>query len=436
MDPLLKLAKQQSDGVEVFSIEQNENSIKFEDGKLKDIQSKIQLGTTLRLIKQGKIGFAYTKNLRNINELIQHALDSMKGGVTAEFDFPRTEKVPTLNSYDPGIQEIDNAKIVNECKRIYEFMENKIKGQLNIAAGTSVTGIQIKNSSGTDLSSKSSSYYISITILYPGSGTGTHRSLAFKNFEKVDDSFLNNLARLHKMGEKEINTAGGPMKALFMPEAMYTIIWRLQSATSGESLYNKQSPLADAIGKKIFDDKITIVSDPLNDEHPEARAFDDEGVACSELLIIDKGVLRNYYYDLRYAVKMKATPSGHGFKAARWGGDTISIKPAPTLDYVTLATGNTEFWKLVQAMDRGIIVCGALGAHSGNIPNGDFSVGVSPGFYVENGEIVGRIKDAMVAGNIYTVMNRVIDIENTNHVAYTGYYPAVLFEEVNVATKK
>lgn len=226
------------------------------------------------------------------------------------------------------------------------------------------------------------------------------------------------------------------MKALFMPEAMYTIIWRLQSATSGESLYNKQSPLADAIGKKIFDDKITLVSDPLNDEHPEARAFDDEGVACSELLIIDKGVLRNYYYDLRYAVKMKATPSGHGFKAARWGGDTISIKPAPTLDYVTLATGNTEFWKLVQAMDRGIIVCGALGAHSGNIPNGDFSVGVSPGFYVENGEIVGRIKDAMVAGNIYTVMNRVIDIENTNHVAYTGYYPAVLFEEVNVATKK
>ena len=82
---------------------------------------------TILTDKQGKIGFAYTKNLRNIDELIQHALDSMKGGVAAEFDFPSTEKVQALNTYDPGIKEIDNAKIVEECKRIYCFMENKIE---------------------------------------------------------------------------------------------------------------------------------------------------------------------------------------------------------------------------------------------------------------------------------------------------------------------
>ncbi|UCG29509.1 MAG: TldD/PmbA family protein [candidate division WOR-3 bacterium] len=435
MDQLLKLAKQQSDGVEVLSIEQNENSIKFEDRKLKDIQSTLQSGITLRLIKQGKIGFAYTKNLRNSNELIQHAMDSLKGGVAAEFNFPHTDNVPTLNSYDPGIEGIDNAKIVGECNRIYGFMQDKIEGQLNIGGGTAVTGIQIKNSSGTNLSSMSSNYYISVTILYPGSGTGIHRSLEFKNFKEVDDSFLNNLAELYKKGEKEFRTTGGRMKVLFMPEAMYTLVWRLQSATSGESLYNKQSPLADAIGKKIFDEKITIVNDPLNDERPDARAFDDEGVGCRKLLLIDKGVLRNYYYDLRYAAKMNAAPSGHGFKAARWSSDRISIKPTPALNHLSLASGNTEFWKLVGAMDRGIIVCGALGAHSGNIPNGDFSIGVSPGFYVENGEVVGRIKDAMVAGNIYAVMSRVIGIENAIHAAYTGYYPAVLFDEVNVATK-
>lgn len=49
-------------------------------------------------------------------------------------------------------------------------------------------------------------------------------------------------------------------------------------------------------------------------------------------------------------------------------------------------------------------MAGALGAHSGNIPNGDFSIGLSPGLYVENGEIVGHVKDSMVAGNIYEVM--------------------------------
>ena len=86
-------------------------------------------------------------------------------------------------------------------------------------------------------------------------------------------------------------------------------------------------------------------------------------------------------------------------------------------------------------MDRGVVICGALGAHSGNIPNGDFSIGLSPGLYVENGEIVGRLKDAMIAGNIYEVMKRIIGMEDTTHPAYTGYYPAVLLDDINVATQ-
>lgn len=436
MNELVDLAVRKCDGAEMFSIEQNENSIRFEDGKIKYLQSTMQSGLALRVIKNGKIGFAYTKNLRSNEELIQNALSTLKGGVNAVFEFPRTKSVPALKSYDPSIEQMNNATIVDECKRIYEFMENKITGQLNIAAGTTVTNIRVGNSSGTDLASSGSSYYITIMILYPGSGTGIHRSLELKNFEKADDGFMDELANLYNKGRKEIKTTGGRMKVLFLPDAMYTLIWRLQSATSGESLYNKQSPLADSIGKKIFDNKLTIVNNPLDDNHPDARAFDDEGVACRELPIIDKGELKNYYYDLYYAAKMQAEPSGHGFKAARWGGDRISMKPVPSLGHLWIEPGNTDFWKIVQSMDRGIIVCGALGAHSGNIPNGDFSIGLSPGLYVEKGEIVGRIKDAMIAGNIYSVMKRVVAIENKNHVAYTGYYPAVLFEDINVATRK
>ena len=435
MNELMDLAVRKCDGAEIFSIEQNENSIRFEDGKIKYLQSTMQSGLALRITKNGKIGFAYTKNLRSNEELIQNALSTLKGGVDAVFEFPRTGSVPALDSYDPSIEQMNNATIVDECKRIYEFMENKITGQLNIAAGTTVTDIRVENSSGTDLASRGSNYYITITILYPGSGTGIHRSLEFKNFKKVDDGFMNKLADLYSKGSKEIKTTGGRMKVLFLPDAMYTLIWRLQSATSGESLYNKQSPLADSIGKKIFDEKLTIINNPLDDNHPDARAFDDEGVACRKLPIIDRGELKNYYYDLYYAAKMQAEPSGHGFKAARWGGDRISMKPVPSLGHLWIEPGNTEFWKIVQSMDRGIIVCGALGAHSGNISNGDFSIGLSPGLYVEKGEIVGRIKDAMIAGNIYSVMKRVVAIENKNHVAYTGYYPAVLFEDINVAAK-
>lgn len=225
------------------------------------------------------------------------------------------------------------------------------------------------------------------------------------------------------------------MKVLFLPETLYALIWRLQSATNGESLYHQQSPLADKLGEKIFDEKLTINDNPLDDTKPNARAYDDEGIGCKELSIVDKGVLKNFHYNLYYASKMNAKPTGHGFKISRWPGDTISMKPSPVLRHLTINPGGKGFWQLVQDMDKGIIVCGALGAHSGNIPNGDFSIGLAPGLYIEKGEVTGRVKDAMISGNIYDVMQRVVDIENRVHAAYTGYYPAVLFDDVNVATK-
>ncbi len=64
-------------------------------------------------------------------------------------------------------------------------------------------------------------------------------------------------------------------------------------------------------------------------------------------------------------------------------------------------------------MDRGLILEGVLGAHSGNIPNGDYSVGVSTGLYVEGGEIRGRVTDTMVTGNVYETLSNVVAVGDT-----------------------
>ncbi|MDH4210262.1 MAG: TldD/PmbA family protein [candidate division WOR-3 bacterium] len=435
MEELIKKAESQSDQAEVYSLEHQQNDVEFEDGILKDIKSAMQAGITLRMIQNKKLGFAYTRNIKDKETLIQNAKRALAGGVDASYDFPFTKKVSSLDSYDPAIDRTTSTILADECSRIHDYLKNKTEGQVNVDTGTAVTRIHIVNSAGTDLKTQSSHYYITVAIMYPGSATSVHRSLEFKSFKKVEYSFLDNLVKLYSKSEREIDKAHGRMKILFMPEAMYTLTWRLQSATSGESLYHKQSPLADSLESKIFDEKISIINNPLDDEYPGARAFDDEGVESREMVIIDKGTLRNYYNDLYYAAKLQAEPTGNGYKTSRWGSDTLSTKPAPALSHIMIKPGNTEFWQLVEKIDRGIVVCGALGADSGNISNGDFSIGPSPGLYVEKGEIVGRIKDAMIAGNLYSVMKRVVDIENQLHPAYTGYYPAVLFDEMHIATK-
>jgi PmbA protein len=90
---------------------------------------------------------------------------------------------------------------------------------------------------------------------------------------------------------------------------------------------------------------------------------------------------------------------------------------------------------MIATMEKGVIVAGALGGHSGNILNGDYSIGLAPGLYVEDGRIVGHVKDAMVAGNIFDTLKTVIALEDTGHPGYGGVFPAVLFDNVSVATK-
>jgi PmbA protein len=89
---------------------------------------------------------------------------------------------------------------------------------------------------------------------------------------------------------------------------------------------------------------------------------------------------------------------------------------------------------MINNVEKGILVLGVLGAHSGNIVNGDFSIGLNPGLYIEKGEIMGRIKQVMVAGNIYDIMKRAASVEDRIHQTHGGSFPAVCFDDVSFSS--
>lgn len=441
MEKLLEIAKKVCDKAEVYSIDYTYNPVTFEDAKLHDIESKFQSGISLRIIKNGKLGFAYTKNLIKREEILQNALDSIKGEVKANYDFPLTKGLPKLDTYDPSVENLSTTKLVEECSRVCDILRSKTDGEISITSSTYIENIRIINSEGTDVSQKGTFYGIYGGVIFPGSASAIWRIFISKKFEKLPDDIVNEIIELYTLSSNVVETKGGKMKVMFMPNSMNTLNWRIFSGTSSKSIYEKISPVTDKIGEKIFNEKITIYNDSLNDKYPGARAFDDEGVRCKPLTIIENGILKSFYYDLNYATKLNAESTGHGYKVLQWGGEQITLKPIPALAHMTIKPGKKSFSELVKSIDRGIIIEGALGAHSGNIPNGDYSVGVNPGLYVENGEIIGRVKDAMIAGNIYETLKYVIDIGDTLHPSFIGLgdynalVPAILFDNLSVATK-
>ena len=434
----MELAKKSCDKAEVYSLQHNINSVSFENAKLHDIETNFQSGLSLRIIKDNKLGFAYTKNIQNREELIQNALDSLKGGVAANYDFPLTTKTIQLDTYDTSLEEIANTKLVEECSRVCELLKSSANGEIMMQSGTAIDQTRIINTAGTDISFKNTGYYMTGNVIFPGSAAGIIRVFISKKFEPMPDNLIKEIISLYNLSSKVVTPEGGKMKVLFMPYSLFTFTGRILSGTSGKSIYEKISPIADKMGEKIWSDKITVYDDPLNDRYPAARPFDDEGVPTQFFPVVENGVLKNFYYDLNYAGKLKTKPTGHGYKINMWGGDSLKVKPTPFLAYLNIKAGQKSLAQLIKSIDRGIILEGALGGHSGNIPNGDYSVGVCPGMYVENGEIIGRVKDAMIAGNIYQTLKNVVDVGDTAYPLSLGggLIPPILCAEVSVATKR
>jgi PmbA protein len=435
MERLMEMAKKACEGVELYSLEESGDSVSFENGRLKEIESQSQSGMSLRLLQGGYLGFAYTKNLIDREGFLQNALNSLKGEVESGFEFPFTRHLPSLDTYDPSIEDLSNRVMVEECQRVCDVLSSKTNGQVNVSAGRRTGRIRILNGKGTDVSTTSSVYALHASILFPNSYASIHRPWVHKGFKQAPDSHLQFILETYERSLREIKIQGGRMKVLFLPETLYALLWRVQSVTNGRNIYQKVSPVMERLNERVFDEKLTLYDDPLNDRVPGARGFDDEGTPCQFFKVIEKGVLTHFYYDLYYADKTGASPTGHGYKSAMWGGETVSFKPSPGLEHLYIKPGEKSFTDLLRLVDKGIVIAGVMGAHSGNILNGDYSIGLSPGLYVENGEIVGRVKDAMVAGNVFDTMNHVIDLEDTLHPASGGMFPAVLFDGVSVATK-
>ncbi len=433
MEQILEKAAQAADQAEVYFLEQQSDQIQFENGQLKEIESKMQSGLALRIIKEGCLGFAYTKNLLNPDDLLNQALNSLQGKVEAPFDFPSDAPLPSLQTDDPHLQEITNSALVEEGSRICAYLGTKVQGQVNVSIQRDWQQIRLQNTRGLDQSLISSSYFMNASLLFPGSQAGLDRHIIEKGFRIFPEKKLDLIKTLFNLSLKEVRPQSGKMKVLFFPETLYALIWRIQAAANGKNIYEKTSPLLAKMGHSLFDPGISLYDDPLNDQRPQARAVDDEGTPCRLFPIIEQGVLKNVYYDLFYAGKMKSSPTGHGYKSAIWGGDAIALKPRPAMEYLYLKPGEKPFRDLIKSIDRGVLVAGVLGAHSGNILNGDFSIGLAPAIYVEKGEIIGRVKDAMAAGNIYETLKEGVALEDTAHPTYGGTFPAVLLDRVNVA---
>jgi len=149
-----------------------------------------------------------------------------------------------------------------------------------------------------------------------------------------------------------------------------------------------------------------------------------------KLPLIEKGILKNYYYDLQNAAEAGVKPSGNGLRYS------FHTSPSPGISNLIVSEGNTSFTDMIKDIKTGIIVDQVLGLGQGNILSGAFSNNVQLGYKIVNGKIVGRIKNVMIAGNALEVLKDIIAIGNkAEWISGRYYFPPIYIKSISVSTK-
>jgi len=154
---------------------------------------------------------------------------------------------------------------------------------------------------------------------------------------------------------------------------------------------------------------------------------DDEGVVHRRHALVDQGVVNGFVYDLKTAAQSGVSSTGNGTR------DLFS-PPSPGMSNLLVEGGQRSAVDLLAGVKDGLWVERVLGLGQGNILSGSFSNPVSLAYRIVGGEIVGRVKDAAIAGNSYELLQDVDGLScDTEWVYSTHNLPHVLLPDVSVA---
>ena len=429
LEQILKLATQKAEAVEVYYLSTQETPIKFENNCLKSLQTKAQQGVALRLIYQGRLGFASSTDLTRIEDLVEGAIQTAKVSDIAQFQFASSYNFnsPKLELNLPNVNELifSGEEII---ERIHDYNPNII---VNI--DFKIQNKNIKILTNTDVFAQRFNQLVNVNI--SGNLVRNEDFLQISTSDVISDlpldinKLLEKLIQKYQWAENSAKITTGNFPVFFTPTAVGKAIARLfKTVLSGQVVAQETSPLANKVGETMFDPRFTLFEDP--NIGPDACSFDDEGIPTMVKTFIEAGTLKSFYWDQKWAACAGCKSTGNGFR------DGLS-QPTPSLVNLSISPGQASPRELISNIKEGLIVDRVLGGGKSNQLAGEFSVNLDLGYKVEKGEITGRVKNTMVAGNIFEAFQNLVDIGNFPELVGNSYYlPCIVFQNLGVATRE
>jgi PmbA protein len=417
-------------GAQVTLLAQETSAVDFENDRLKSAASAQRTQIDLKVIVDGKVGTSSTTDPNDVEGVVSRALEAAEFGSPAHFELPDAQALKDVQIFDPALLPLQKPEMIH----MGQHMMDMIKGyNPEILAGAAVNKVIYKfeyaNSKGASYTAEHTDFNVGAAgqlvrgtdILFASHGIGQ------KKRELDMEEIATQAIEYFRMAEQIVPVESAEMPVIFTPGGLVALLLSVYLAIDGKNVFLGASPLRDKLGQQIADPRLTIIDDPFVPFGPATSAFDDEGVPRKVTSLIEKGVLRNFIYDQDTAGRMKTHPTGHGTYRR--------------LTNLIVEPGNTSYAEMLRNVKTGLLVHEFLGLGQGNPINGEFSVNVFLGYKIEDGEIKGRVKDVMLAGNAFDALKHITAISQERQwmsgpwAWFTGLMPYVQVDKLSVTAK-
>ena len=187
-------------------------------------------------------------------------------------------------------------------------------------------------------------------------------------------------------------------KAVFDPRATATLLAIVGGALSGDAVVRGRSIFAGRVGELVASPHFTLLDDPTDPRHFSASAYDGEGLACRQNILIREGRLEAFVYDAYSARRAGTASTGSALR----GG--VAGSPWAGCRALQLVPGDLDPAAILSEVGFGVYVESMMGVHSGVNPvSGDFSVGAT-GHVIRDGELAEPVREFTVASTLQRML--------------------------------
>jgi PmbA protein len=391
------------DGVEVeayLNIGQ-ETNILVDRGKVEKLSNAGQKGLGVRILVDGRQGYAYTSDLSeaSVERIWKAATKLVEVSDGDEYrQLPPFENVPDvdLEIHDPMISKTpleEKIKFARQVEQAAMDVDDRVMATNRCTYIDRVSSVFLANSNGF-----SGAYDRTVAVSYL-MAIGRDDSESTMGLGFGVSSFLDDLDP-KVIGEEAGNIAvsllgGKPVPTqeatvVFSPNVGAQLIAFIARALSADAMQKGRSFLLGKMGESIASDIVGIVDNGLLPRGISSAPFDGEGVPRRATRLIDEGILQSVLHNSYTARKADVSSTGN---AARSSHRSPAIL-APSNFY--LQPGTTSPDDVIAGVNKGLYVLNTMSVGGIDPVSGDYSA-AARGIWIENGELQGPVNEVTIA---------------------------------------